>query len=500
MIENKSKILKNCIQNRAILKSTAENCPHRPCASEPIRPAPQPTPNHVRDQLFRKNAPESPDLRPLKIVLWDKSKTKKLLDFVCASGPDHFSGTDKENHSPPNQQTPEPKRSRGKIKVKVLRSGTGQVRLKFQFETPNSSTAQKTHFGKNLNIKWKSVQNDLRFKLDLDEHLTKTSWQSRFGQDNPEGHAQSSRSSQQVASAVGESGAQNMGGFRTGPDGGDADPPDPPLSPVRRGRSLVEDGPSDDRADDARPNLSRFVDVPGEFDNFGYLHKFLYKLFMEIGFDQGDFCLQPTEREIVLLILKKKGFIRHDQAVEFSPEFMNSLRSPESKKKEDGLKFVFKKALNHLMNTFRAQLPPAQPRPTSRQFERQFYSHYFGRASRELHIPLERFYHFRNWRNRFSEFIPKSITKQYVADIKLSEDFMRGFRGFLRENYFTGFFDTNMNKIKSMVGAWDRQLTARGHVAGLQEIRLRLFSSGNKMPWTLAEARQALEHTFEYLK
>ena len=249
-----------------------------------------------------------------------------------------------------------------------------------------------------------------------------------------------------------------------------------------------------------QPSLSRFVDVPGEFQNFDRLHKFLYKLFMQVRFDPADFCLRPVEREIIRLVVQKRRFVGHNQ-VEFSPAFFDRCSaSGLRKKKEDGLKFAFKKTLNHLMSAFRARLSPAERRGSQEQLERRFYEHYFGKVSRQLGIPLERFFHFRNWRNRFSDLIPKSITKEYVARIKLSKEFMGRFRAFLDEHYLGAFYDLNMRKIKRMVGVWDKELTAYGSVAGLARIKARLAKPGNKMPWTLSEATKALEDTYGYLK
>lgn len=248
------------------------------------------------------------------------------------------------------------------------------------------------------------------------------------------------------------------------------------------------------------PCLSRFVDIPGEFQNFGYLHKFLYKLFMQVRFDQNDFDLDSVEKEIICLILEKKEFKNHER-VQFTAEFFNFCSASEfEKKKEDGLKFVFKKALKHLISAFKTKLAQSGQKINQNHVEWLFYEHFFGKVSRDLNIRLERFFHFRNWRNRFSELIPKSITKEYVAHIKLSADFISRFREFLNRRFMEVFFDWNMSKIKRLVGTWDKMLTSCGHAGGLSEIKRKLFKSGNKMPWTLSEAKKALEHTFDYLK
>ena len=44
-----------------------------------------------------------------------------------------------------------------------------------------------------------------------------------------------------------------------------------------------------------------------------------------------------------------------------------------------------------------------------------------------INQPIEKFFHFRNWKNRTSEHIPKSITKVYVNYLKMNKNFMNMF-------------------------------------------------------------------------
>ena len=167
---------KNRIKNRRDMSSTQKNQQNHPNLPEPIRQLCGPTYNEVRDQLFQKNVPESSPLHPLKLVLWSKDKTKKLLDFSCAPEPHSFCSTGSKNDSllsRPDQPISGPNKKLGKINVKVLRSNTGKVRLKFLFETPESSAPQIRESDRNLRIEWKAHNHNLRYQLDLDEHLTK---------------------------------------------------------------------------------------------------------------------------------------------------------------------------------------------------------------------------------------------------------------------------------------------------------------------------------------
>ena len=88
---------------------------------------------------------------------------------------------------------------------------------------------------------------------------------------------------------------------------------------------------------------------------FTSLYKFLYKLFLNINYVDQDMVLTPLEKQIIVFILKKKKFHGFEN-IEFTASFFNRARQTKlTKKNEDGLKFIFKKALKEIKRIFKKE-------------------------------------------------------------------------------------------------------------------------------------------------
>lgn len=231
------------------------------------------------------------------------------------------------------------------------------------------------------------------------------------------------------------------------------------------------------------------------------MHNFLYKLFMNIPFTSRDVDLNPTERKIVSEVYKKKKFAGYSR-ITFTPEFFNRGRQSLFKKKtEDGLKFVFKKAIRHMKLVFKEEFLEKNnlSKITTDQLDFEFYSHHYGKIAEENDMHLERFYHFRNWKKRDSPYIPKSITKAYVSNLKRNPNFVGQIRDYLNNHLMESFKGFNSKKIRAMIMKWERTIERQGTVEGLKAIGKMIRSTGNKLPWTVNEVNRALEDTLSYL-
>jgi hypothetical protein len=221
---------------------------------------------------------------------------------------------------------------------------------------------------------------------------------------------------------------------------------------------------------------------------------------MNIEFTKHDLNLSEIEVEIVKMIMKKKKFKKFAE-FKYDISFFNSSKNSNlRKKKEDGLKFVFKKAICFLKEKFREENYSPDFKIDLEVLDQKFYEFYFKKISDKYGIPIECFYHFRNWKNRNSDLIPKSITKEYVSHLKLSQLFVENFEEYLNDKFLEEFNDFNKNKIKRMVNKWDKLIEDNGEEDGLNQIKTKLFKRGNKMPWTISEAKQALDDTLYYLQ
>lgn len=220
---------------------------------------------------------------------------------------------------------------------------------------------------------------------------------------------------------------------------------------------------------------------------------------MGISFRPEDFQLTPLERSILEVFVKRKKFVKSEK-VEFSHLFFNEIKEANLRKKtEDSLKFIFKKTLQHLKRNFQHRVLE-DPNLGGEELDNRFYEWHFGDISRMFAIPLESFFHFRNWQRRTSPHIPKSITKRYISRLKLNKGFIKNFTDFLDHHLLKSFFKFNSKKIRSLVFKWENLLENFGREQGLATILKQINSKGNKFPWTVKEVVHARRVTYKYLR
>lgn len=220
---------------------------------------------------------------------------------------------------------------------------------------------------------------------------------------------------------------------------------------------------------------------------------------MNVDFNQNNFQLNELERKIIENIVKKKKFDGHKK-VEFSVDFFNKAKNSNLQKKtEDGLKFIFKKAIKKMKTSFKNNFFKGM-KISSQEVDRHFYQHHFSKIAQDENLPLECFYHFRNWQNRDSENIPKSITKEYVRRLKKNPDFVQELKHYLQKELIHCFKVFNSKKIRTMIIKWEKIIEEKGREKGLNFIVQMIHSRGNKIPWTLSEVHHALQDSLKYLE
>jgi hypothetical protein len=236
-----------------------------------------------------------------------------------------------------------------------------------------------------------------------------------------------------------------------------------------------------------------------EFKYLNNLWRIMVKLFIGIEFESNDFIITKIEENLLKEIVKKKKF-SEDLDINLNELYFNKIKNANLRKKtEDSLKFIFKKALLHLKKKFHKEVLKNK-KISNENLDECFYDHYFGEISKMFSIPIESFYHFRNWKKRTSPHIPKSITKRYVSRLKLNREFILKFKHFLEKELDMSFFKFNSKKIRALIIKWEKKIEDDGVVLGLSHIISKINSKGNKFPWTSKEVLHARNVTFEYLK
>ena len=137
------------------------------------------------EKNVKKTFLEGSNKNHLEIILWNKDKTMKLVNYQCAANSNQFNNltSNQDFESPFNQNTSNFssfEKELGNVKIKIFECSNGELSYKFNFETLESSKVEtKTNFDEQ-EIKWKGGKDDFDFKINLNQLVKKESWNSRF--------------------------------------------------------------------------------------------------------------------------------------------------------------------------------------------------------------------------------------------------------------------------------------------------------------------------------
>lgn len=241
---------------------------------------------------------------------------------------------------------------------------------------------------------------------------------------------------------------------------------------------------------------------------FGKTFKLLKKLISLEVIEAEDLELCDIQKNLVIEFMKKKKLCKGLKLEDFTEKTLTTLRDNESvRRTEERLKFVFKKCLRYLQKKFRSKLEVkgpdskkiAEALSDNTKFDYLFYGHYYGKVAKRRRMPIEKFFHFRNWKNRVSEHIPKSITKHYVSCLKLNLSFMQRFIVYMNTRLVRDVRLSNTSKILRLVTAWESQYNKKPTEATLKTVLTRFAKKGLKLPWGLNEIRCAIKDTQNYI-
>ena len=423
------------------------------------------SPPHPQKENTQKKNDQQNMPGQLEIVLWNRDRSRRIVDFRHSSDGPALRRPQETGNGP---------RKVGEVRIRIFECPLKKRNFEFSFLTNQSSQVKSVEDGFGSSFSWTGLGDASQFDLGLMKQGTcKKSERAstQGGLKTSGGHF--------FRKIILEAINWKRNGFVESASSVGTDAREPPDSNGPEGNWCGE-GPDED------------------IQIFTNLYKFLYKLFMGVPFMPLDMHLKDVEREIVSYILKKKKFVGAER-VEFTPDFFNRARqTPLRKKNEDGLKFVFKKAIKHLKSEFKREQGLHGTTLTIDQFDRRFYGHYFAEVAKREGVSLLCFYHFRNWKKRTSSLIPKSITRRYLKLLKKNPEFIGSVLEYLHHRFSREFQCFNSNKIRHLIIKWEGILQEHPDSAsGLRTIRALILKKGSKLPWTRSEVNFAYQKTLD---
>jgi hypothetical protein len=172
---------------------------------------------------------------------------------------------------------------------------------------------------------------------------------------------------------------------------------------------------------------------------------------------------------------------------------LTEIASDESlKRQEENYKFIFKRCLKKMKDEFRNQ---TNSKFKKKDFEREFYRHYFNEQVEKYNLPLDSFFHPKNSK-RNSEFAQKTINNNYVDNISRSEKFVQQFQKCLNEILEKEYRNEIDSKIHALIQKWEIDLlntTANDKTKVVGQICTYITKNKKcKLPWTINEVKEAI--------
>ena len=226
---------------------------------------------------------------------------------------------------------------------------------------------------------------------------------------------------------------------------------------------------------------------------------------------EADLNIHDSHKKLIIEFMCKKKLCKSMELSEFNAVNLKSLRESEnSRRTEERLKFIFKKCIRYIQSRFKKQILIRskdswkfnESFSDSVKFDYIFYGHYYSHIAKQIGQPLEKFFHFRNWKNRTSEHIPKSITKIYVNYLKMNPTFMNLFISYMNDRLIKDIILNNIKKISRLIMEWEnilKKYKADEENEGVKMVLKKFKSKGLKLPWGLNEVRSAIKDTLKYI-
>ena len=292
---------------------------------------------------------------------------------------------------------------------------------------------------------------------------------------------------------------------------------DLPLSKLAKGffeKDLNLDNKNERKANKNTLKISAFENqnsnltpskVDFRFPNLQGAYLLISKFLFEEPISAQDTLISKFEKKMLNEFLKKKKVCKRLKMDILSAEQLSNLQQKaSSKRKEEELKYVFKKCLNRLQSDFKSlYLREAKPKRkkilSDLDWDYLFYDKFFGDFSRMYQIPLESFFHFRNWKSRRNDNIPKSITKKYIALLKINPVFIAQFEGYLKGEFVEDAKRSIKIKLENLVYKWEKTLLLDDENDKFSILIKKFKKKKVQLPWRMKEIKRAIKTTVDFI-
>lgn len=254
--------------------------------------------------------------------------------------------------------------------------------------------------------------------------------------------------------------------------------------------------------------IAKSKEVPSNLKHFRGVYQLMLKLVCDDPINSEDVNLPDSKKKLVVEFMRKKKLCKKIDLENFTVKTLTMMRDNENARRtEERLKFIFKKCIRFIQARFKKKML-SKPEKTwnfdeqfseSVKFDYIFYDYYFGNIAKQIGQPIEKFFHFRNWKNRTSDHIPKSITKVYVNYLKMNPKFMKIFIEYMNNRLVKDIVLNNIKKILRLVTDWENMVKKFGKEEGLNIVYNKFKNKGLKLPWGLNEVRKAIQDTLKYI-
>ena len=259
-----------------------------------------------------------------------------------------------------------------------------------------------------------------------------------------------------------------------------------------------------------KDDLFELTGVPKLQTKIIHLSK-VYSLLKKIlGFEKivpEDLKLKEQEKKLIIDFLIKKKMCSGLDTSQLTCDILMWLRDNiKTKRTEEGLKFVFVKAITFMKKEFQKKQKELNEESgelkkskSSKGEDYKFYNYFFGKIARRKGIPIENFFHFRTWKSKSNLNIPKSITKKYISLISLNPEFVRQIHNYI--DYFLRHEIQKVieGKLERIVQKWEEYLILFNGDNAFANLLKIIKSENKKFPWGMAEVNHAIKDMKRYL-
>lgn len=239
------------------------------------------------------------------------------------------------------------------------------------------------------------------------------------------------------------------------------------------------------------------------------LHKVLYSFMINQAIPES-YYLQLNEpcKKLISIYLQKKKYLNYDDV---SLENLNKLRKqiPE-KRSEEYVKFIFKKIIKFLKNTFKEYIytPPQNFKLKNKKkskyldFEYSFHNYYYGVICKKMNFQIEKFFHPRKNSSVLNKMlnsdklslVEKSVSRIYICYMKMSEKFIKHMNFYLDRIIIKESINLVKVRLHERILSWENSIENQGFLPFINQLKNQ-FETNNrsKLCWSIPEIESSVK-------